>query len=233
MSELRNLILNGSSHIIEPSFRKIIYNLSSEVSLALNTNDLSLLHQNTDEVYSIRNVSNDDQTCFHKQFYTRLNSGWYDFIFLYHTLILEIKKFYKIHTELIFQKTPSFRVHLPGNLAVGEFHTDSKYNHPEGELNVSVPLTDAKSPRAILIQANDDCGNPTFVDMSCEHGELTLFNGNTLLHGNRVNTSSLTRVSFDFRLMTKSDYDRIGQHKRSLGQNAKFTMGEYYSKFTI
>lgn len=233
MSDLRDQVLKGSSHLIESSFKTIIYQMTNEVSQALNTNNLSLLHRNSDQVYTMRTVSNDDQTCFHSQFYSRLNSGWYDFIFLYHSLILQIKNFYNINAELVFQKTPSFRVHLPGNLAVGEFHTDSKYNHPEGELNVSVPLTDAKPPRAILIQSGGDSNNPVFVDMSCEHGELAVFNGNTLLHGNRVNDSELTRVSFDFRLLTKTDYDRTVVDGKSFGQQIKFNMGGYYSSYTI
>jgi hypothetical protein len=233
MSELRKQVLNGSSYLIESNFGEIIYNMTSEVCTALNTNDLSLIHKAIDQSYTLRTVDNDDKTRFHEQFYSRLNAGWYDFIFLYHTLILEIKDFYNIKHELVFQKTPSFRVHLPGNLAVGEFHSDSKYNHPWGELNISVPLTDAKPPRAIVIDVNGDGKNSHFEDMSCEHGQLAIFNGNTLLHGNRINDSDLTRVSFDFRLLTKSDYIKDAQERSSFGQNIKFNMGGYYSRYTI
>jgi hypothetical protein len=233
MSELRQKILNGSSYIIKTEFSDIIFKMTSEVCVALNTNDLSLIHKSLDQSYDLRTVDNDDKTKFHKQFYSRLNSGWYDFIFLYYNLILKIKDFYNISEELVFQKTPSFRVHLPGNLAVGEFHSDSKYNHPWGEINISVPLTDAKPPRSILIDVNNNEKKPIFEDMSCEHGQLAIFNGNTLLHGNKLNDSELTRVSFDFRLLTKSDYIKDSQDKKSFGQNIKFEMGGYYSNYSI
>jgi len=40
-----------------------------------------------------------------------------------------------------YQRVPTFRVHLPGNLAVGEFHTDAQYHHPEDEVSFWLPLT--------------------------------------------------------------------------------------------
>jgi hypothetical protein len=231
MSEIRNDVLQGTPYLVDSRFSSTIQELTSEVENLFECEDLSRIHEKINRSYSLRTAENDDQTIYHKIFYDKIHAGWYDFIFLYHRLISEIKSRYQINYEIVFQKTPSVRFHLPNNLAVGEFHTDSQYNHPEGELNVSVPLTDAILERGIFIKIGDGSDGPIYKDMSCKHGELTLFNGNKLLHGNKVNTTNETRVSFDFRLISKADYLKDREMKSSFGQNVKFELGGYYSRY--
>jgi hypothetical protein len=232
MSELRKHVLDKKPFIVTSAFSSTIKELTQEVQRAFGSNDLSKIHIDIQKQYSLRTAENDDKTKYHKIFYDKLRNGWFDFMFLYHRLIIEMKTNYHIKTPLVFQKTPSIRFHLPGNLAVGEFHSDSQYNHLDGELNVSVPLTDALSPRAILIQTATGPDGPLFTEMECELGELTIFNGNQLLHGNKINESDKTRISFDFRILTISDYERSAGVKLSFGQKMKFEMGEYYSGYT-
>jgi hypothetical protein len=66
----------------------------------------------------LRTAENDDQTIYHKIFYDKIHAGWYDFIFLYHRLISEIKSRYQINYEIVFQKTPSVIFHLPNNYLI-------------------------------------------------------------------------------------------------------------------
>ena len=40
-----------------------------------------------------------------------------------------------------YQVIPTFRLGLPGNRFVGEYHTDAKYNHPDFELNFNMGLS--------------------------------------------------------------------------------------------
>jgi hypothetical protein len=47
-----------------------------------------------------------------------------------------------------------------------------------------------------------------------------------LKHGNKINTTKKTRVSFDFRVIPKSEY-RPSSHN-SVNTGLKFKIGEYY-----
>ena len=57
-----------------------------------------------------------------------------------------------------YQKIPTFRIGLPGNRFAGEYHSDSKYNHPDFELNFNLGLSNYLEPclmsEKILIQMN-------------------------------------------------------------------------------
>ena len=56
-----------------------------------------------------------------------------------------------------------------------------------------------------------------------------------VLHYNKVNHCGRTRVSFDFRIIPLSKYDRHGEVKRSVQTGRRFTVGEgimdYYSTY--
>ena len=63
--------------------------------------------------------------------------------------------------------------------------------------------------------------------MNVNHGQLCIFNGNKCLHGNKINKTGKTRISFDFRVVP---YDRYNPkfEKMSATKNQKFLLGEYY-----
>lgn len=60
-------------------------------------------------------------------------------------------------------------------------------------------------------------------------GNLFSFNGNQLRHGNLINTTSCTRVSMDFRLISKEDYDKSNKLE-SITTKTKFEIGKYYEE---
>ena len=84
----------------------------------------------------------DSDTVLHRVFYDEMRKGWPEFIQAYQRLIREvIAPIVGAKDELIYQKWPSFRVHLPNNVAVGGWHKDGDYNHPSGEINFILAIT--------------------------------------------------------------------------------------------
>ena len=62
--------------------------------------------------------SEDSDTVYHKVFYDRMREGWEEFLNVYKIFINDfVRK--QIGQPIIYQKWPTFRVHLPDNLAVG------------------------------------------------------------------------------------------------------------------
>jgi hypothetical protein len=96
-----------------------------------------------------------------------------------------------------YQAVPTFRVHLPGNVAVGEVHTDAQYNHPPGEINYWLPLTPAADTASVWIQGDDGMLHAPDV----EPGQFVEFSAVTRRHGNKINQTGRSRVSFDFRAL--------------------------------
>ena len=130
----------------------------------------------------------------------------------------------RVHEPFYYQATPSFRVHLPGNVAVGEFHTDERYHHPLGEDNFWVPLTDAAGTSSVWIA--DDDGVLRAVD--AHPGQVVQFSAVTRRHGNVPNVTGRSRVSFDFRCLPVRCLPEVdgppSRHAR-----LRFIPGEYYA----
>jgi hypothetical protein len=96
-----------------------------------------------------------------------------------------------------YQAVPTFRVHLPGNVAVGEFHTDAQYHHPLGEINYWVPLTPAADTASVWVQGDDG----VLYAPDIGPGQFAEFDAARRLHGNKINETGRSRVSFDFRAL--------------------------------
>jgi hypothetical protein len=168
----------------------------------------------------------DSETIYHKIFYDKMRGGWDEFILTYENFIL--KNIFPIldnPEELIIQKWPSFRIHLPDNVAVAGFHRDGDYNHPKNEINFIIAITDMFESNSTIIEQNP--GKLDFKHVTMKKGEFLKFNGNECLHGNLPNTTGKSRLSIDFRVLMKDDYDS-SHSKTSLSKNNKFLIGHYY-----
>jgi ectoine hydroxylase-related dioxygenase (phytanoyl-CoA dioxygenase family) len=132
-----------------------------------------------------------------------------------------------VDEDIIYQKWPTFRVHLPNNLAVGAWHTDAEFNHPEGEINFILPITRMFESNTVITESEP--GLRDFKQVELEPGELFVFNGNKCMHGNLPNKTGSTRISLDFRVLKKSDYSSE-KNKSSITTNTKFVVGEYYER---
>ena len=183
----------------------------------------------------------DDQTVLHEMFYRKINDGWPQFNELYEEFVRQLARDIFNTNEIIYQTKPTFRVQLPNNVAVGGrssdkdglygFHrdTDSDYNHPPFEKNFILPLTDARESASLYVETSPNSGE--FYCTRMKKGQFFNFNGGQCLHGNRPNKTGKTRMSFDFRIILKEDYDQA-YLKTSKLTNKKFLVGDYYSVLT-
>ena len=216
-----------------------ILNFEKLISELFNIDKLCNIHELI-ETKNTKLFSNetDDSTILHSIFYKKLNSNWKEFIYLYEQLIQTVvMDIYDVNT-LIYQSLPTFRVQLPNNIAVGGNKTDSKnrygwhkdsdpqYNHPITEKNFILPLTDSKDTASVYVETfpNSNKFNPIIM----KKGQLVNFCGAECIHGNKPNITGKSRVSFDFRVMLKDDYDTTTT-KNSKLTNKKFIIGDYYN----
>ena len=206
------------------------FNFDELVQCSFNTHvPLENLHTLLPPTHSLETVTfeNDNETWFHKTFYSKLNLGWPEFEDLYHQFIIDVVVPVMGHRDFIYQARPTFRVHVPENKSVGEFHRDHDYNHQLGEINFSIAVTNMKDTSAIWIESVPGLGDYHPINM--RKGEFAIFDGNRCRHGNKINETGYTRVSFDFRILPLSEYDSASSLK-STGKGKKMVVGDYYAK---
>lgn len=198
------------------------YNFKDIVCEYLNSTDLENLFLNNNKLLS---KGTDQATYHHKKFYNKIDDDD-KFKKLYDKFITEF--IYPIFKEnLIYQTYPTFRIHYKQNIAVFEFHKDKDYNHNTKTVNFFLPLTKCYDTNTIWIETKEDNGD--YHPIICEYGNLIMFNGANLKHGNKINQTNQTRVSLDFRILREKDY--IPQeNKTSRSKNKHLIVGDYYQR---
>jgi ectoine hydroxylase-related dioxygenase (phytanoyl-CoA dioxygenase family) len=181
----------------------------------LNVYDLSRLHELI-QVEGVFKRENDQSTWAHRRFY-EIGEGFLD---TYRSFIREFAE-PLFGEELVYQRMPSFRVHLPDNLAVGEFHRDADYNHMPAAVNLWIPLTPTWGNNSVWIEQDDEMTAPSLAP-----GQALLFDGVGLYHGNKLNDTGKTRVSFDIRVVPRSKFVPSG--KKSVNTGVSMDIGGYY-----
>jgi hypothetical protein len=185
------------------------------------TSRLESLH---DSSIGILKRGNDQSTEFHRKFYENftgdgdIHSAYLKFI---DDVIAPI-----FGEPFCYQAVPTFRIHLPGNVAVGEFHKDGDYNHSPGEVNFWVPFTKASGTNSVFIETA--LGSGEFKPADVSYGEVLTFDAVRWLHGNRLNDSGQTRVSFDFRCVAMSLYRPTGLKTVNVGKTLE--IGDYFER---
>tara|TARA_R100000700_G_C3141021_1_gene122865 strand:+ start:208 stop:942 length:735 start_codon:yes stop_codon:yes gene_type:complete len=197
--------------ILNYNFEK--YNFSKIVADIYGVEDLTKLHQLDPSLCGSRPLeqSNEAETSFHKTFYGKLNDGWPELINAFEGFIKnEVSPLFR--GSFLYQKTPTFRAHVPNQTAVSKWHFDSDPNHghPDWEINIQISLTDMNEQNCMWIESIPGLGD--FGPVQLEYGQYALFDGNKCIHGNKRNTSDDTRVSFDFRVIPCEMYDDKGEH---------------------
>lgn len=195
-------------------FREIIKNIFS-------VDGLEKLH--TIKNYDLLEREKDQSTIWHKKYYESFEN---EFKTNYLNLIEYIKKCFD-YEELVYQKIPTFRVQLGnGNVAVGEWHKDKSYNHGTDEVNFWLPFTNTNKHNSIWIESEEDKGD--YRPYEVKYGEILVFNGANLKHGNQKNQSDDTRVSVDFRLVDPKKF--VPNSAGSINMDSKFDIGGYFEK---
>jgi len=191
------------------------------VKKMLNSDSLENLH--LVEKYELLEREKDQSTIWHKSYYEKFES---EFQPTYKKLIEFIKNCFQ-YEEIIYQKIPTFRVQLAdGNVAVGEWHKDKAYNHGVSEVNFWMPFVDTNSYNSVWAESEED--KQDYKPYEVKYGEILVFNGANLKHGNVKNLSSQTRVSVDFRLVDPSKF--VSNEAGSINMNTKFNVGGYFEK---
>ena len=194
----------------------------------LNTKNLSKIHKEPHfKGYKLFTREKDQGTKYHKLYYDNFNQYIKP---LYESFIKKIIK--PLYTEnIVYQKIPTFRLHFPGNIAVGEYHKDKWYRdvkwHEEvNEMNFFLPFTKAYETNTIWVESKED--KKDYSPMISHYGECIQWDGSNLSHGNKKNETSTTRISVDFRVIPFSKY-KPSNHG-SINTKTKFEIGGYYDK---
>jgi hypothetical protein len=195
-------------------FREAIQNILGE-------SELELLHEKVS--YDKFERKTDQSTHWHKKYYD--NNG--KFLRIYKEFVRDyVKKLYPEEEYIVYQKIPTFRVHLKNNLSVGEFHRDRDYSHGRNELNFHLPFTATNKSNSIWVESEED--KEDYQPQMLKYGQILLFDGANLKHGNKVNDSEETRVSVDFRVIPFSEY--VDSDSESINTHIKFKIGGYFDK---
>ena len=202
--------------MIVNNYNTKIYNFREYVEKFLNFTCLEKIH--TDFPFSEVLASGTDQNRhLHKKFYQGMDASP-DFVALYQDFVKNMVC-PLFDEKIIFQKYPTFRVHQPNNIAVFAFHKDKEYNHNDKEINFYLPITKAFDTNTFWFESEEDKGD--FRPMEGDYGDLIQWNGANLSHGNKINETDKTRISFDFRVLSKKIYD-ISLPKNSKSKNKSF-----------
>jgi len=194
------------------------YNFRNCVEKLMGTPNLEKL--NEIKQYDVLDRAHDQSTIWHKRYYEQFeefNTIYLDFVKNYLKPLLGVEK-------LVYQKIPTFRVHLVGNLAVGEWHKDRTYNHGPTEVNFWMPFTHAYGNNTIWTESKEDLGD--YKPYEVKPGEIFVFNGANLNHGNKLNDTPTCRLSVDFRIV---DFKHFKPSDRgSINLNTRFDIGGYF-----
>jgi len=88
-------------------------------------------------------------------------------------------------------------------------------------------LTDSRETSSIWCESIPGMGD--FGPVNIEYGEFMIGYLNQVRHGNKINETGKTRVSFDFRVIPGFAYNENSQ-KKTATTNQAFRVGEYYRK---
>jgi len=201
------------------------YNFRKFVESFLEFENLEGIHEEY-KFDKILEFGTDQNRYLHKKFYKGMDNSS-DFISIYRSFVKEYVN-NMFEEKMIFQKFPTFRVHQPNNIAVFAFHKDKEYNHNSKEVNFYLPITKAFGTNTFWHESEEDKGD--FRPMEAEYGELVMWDGANLSHGNKINETNQTRISFDFRVLPKKIYLN-SEHKSSKSKGKSFVIGDYYDEF--
>jgi len=190
--------------------------------------DLSTLHTQLTEENGVKGIGHDTHSILHNKFYEKLNSGWNEIREAYERFVSEVIINLSAEKSFLYQSFPSYRIQFPNNKAVSTWHHDSDalHLHPDGEINFIIPITNAFDTNTVWVESAPGLGD--FGPVNMKYGDCLIFDGNKCNHGNKVNETGATRISFDFRILPLSKYDPTYSAVTATKKN-RFIIGEYYS----
>ena len=204
------------------AFNTLLFPFREHMQEALN-----ILHLNKlDDTHPVFTIDTEQKSLFHKLWYSYVDNHP-EFVIMYGQFIRKYVIPLLSDKDILYQTKPTVRFHLKNNHAVSNWHKDSVYNHSREEINIFVPLTRAFGNNTIYIESEEDKGD--FAEMPANYGEFVIFPGATHMHGNKLNDTGFSRVSFDFRILPKKYYI-VDESKTTRVQGRKFIIGDYWSE---
>ncbi len=208
--------------IIKYKYDTKSFDFRSVVEKYLEFKNLEKIHQKY-KFGEILKFKTDQNKHLHRKFYDAMDKD-INFTKLYKKFIKEII-LPNYEEEIIVQKFPTFRVHQPENLAVFAWHRDRDFNHNPKEINFYLPITKAYATNTFWYETEEN--KKDYMPMEADFGEVIAWPGANLEHGNKINDTGDTRISFDFRILKLSDYSKE-KVKQSLTKGKQFKIGEYF-----
>ena len=182
------------------------YNFPQIIAGYLQVDDLSALRSDVgDDPTQAKNslYKNMEQATHYRHLYEHLNGAagerFYD---TYERFVREVIQ-PQYGEPIFYQKKPSHRILFYNNPGESRFHRDKDYGHSTAEINYSVPQTDAFDTNTFWIESEE--GKEDFTPIEMKLGQFVRFNGASLKHGAKANTTGKSRVSFDFRVIPLSN----------------------------
>lgn len=192
--------------------------------------NLDNLHLFIDNHKLLLKKGTDQSTVFHKAIYSTFDNDDFfktQFWINYSQLCLEILEILKRRTgyfkEWSIQRYPTIRLQYPGNVSVFEFHRDTNYAHPLGEINCFYALNKCYESSALQVEKN--LGFEDYEPLNLDPGQYALLNTSIYKHGDKINKTKKTRVSMDFRFIPNL---RLDNENISLSKKKKLTSDSYF-----
>jgi ectoine hydroxylase-related dioxygenase (phytanoyl-CoA dioxygenase family) len=208
-----------------------LYSFKEMMEEVFGVDNLDFLHERREELLPDKklNFDNESNTEFHKLFYSKMNSNQLKNLEDSYIRFIKNEISPLFDEEILFQYMPSFRIQLPFEKAIHKWHYDSDddHRHPQWEINIQIAVTDMLDNRAMWIESVP--GLKDFSPMEMTYGQFAIFDGNRCTHGNKMNDTGKTRISFDFRIMPISKHEPE-KSINSVTSNKKFVVGDYYRK---
>jgi len=191
--------------------------------------NISLLHESTYSPTNRLQRENDQYTPFHQAIYKSFDTNdGLEIISSYRELckewLFDLISYYKIEKWAI-QRFPNIRFQVPNNVSVFEFHMDSTYHHPLGEINHFIGINHCKSSACLHIEKN--LGWEDYEPLELEAHQSAIINTSIFKHGDFQNNENYTRVSSDFRAIPQ---DVLARQKTlpTMDSNKVFSIDDYF-----
>ena len=219
------------------NFDKKKYPFTEILNLLFKVKSLDQIHNHIKSSNDFNgDLGKDSESKYHKIFYKEIKKENSDLRFTWESFIKEeVKKHFPEQEPLIIQKLPNIRFHIPNCVAIKRWHcdSDSDHKHPLGEINCVLPLTNMFGTNSFWRESQPNKGD--FKPFDLEFGEIAYWNGNTCIHGNEINTTLKTRISFDFRIFPQKKYKEYINLKSNTSTSTatmgtKFIVGGYYKE---
>ena len=231
----QKIYFEQSPNNINHTFIRHITNAISKNYPCLSNINLNDLHLKFESDKAILQKGTDQATIFHKAIYSSFDEENFflsEFWLSYRKHCLSIVEILKQETGYLgdwsIQRFPTIRFQFPENLSVFEFHRDSNYQHPIGEINCFYAINECFESSALQIEKN--LGFEDYVPLNLKPGQYALLNTSIFKHGDILNKTNKTRVSMDFRFIPSF---LLKDNKSSLTKGIRFSSDHYFMQENV